>query len=63
MENKDIRIIDKTETIEITKAFHKKAQYFGTKEFNTLREVCAMFPEYVLKVKTIRKSNSKRVKA
>lgn len=59
MENKEIRIMDKEETIEVTKAFYKKAQYYGTKEFNTLQEVRAMFPEYSLKIKTIRKSNSK----
>ena len=59
MDNKEIRIIDKDNTIELTKAFYKKSQYYGSAEFNKLQEVRALFPEYVIKVKSIRKSNSK----
>lgn len=41
MENKDIRIINETTTIELSKKFAKAAQYFGTDEFNTLQNVRA----------------------
>lgn len=59
MENKDIRIINETTTIELSKKFAKAAQYFGTDEFNTLQNVRAMFPGYSVKVKTIKKAQSK----
>ncbi len=46
MDKKEIRIMDATETIEITKTFAKNAQYFGTKEFEKLQAVKALYPTY-----------------
>ena len=49
MEKKEIRVIDATATIELSKTFAKAAQYYGTKEFNTLQKVKALYPTYAIK--------------
>ena len=59
MEPKDIKIIDATSTIELSKRFAKAAQYFGSPEFNTLQNVRNMFPNYSVTTKTIKKAHGK----
>ena len=48
------------EKAQVTKAFAKKAEIFGTAEFKLWREYVAMFPGAQMVVKSIKKNENKR---
>lgn len=48
----EIRINNQKHTIEITKQFSKAAQYYGTKEYETLQKARRDYPNYHVEVKT-----------
>lgn len=54
-----VRYIDDN-TALVTKDFMKKASIFGTEEFKTWREYKAIFPDAVMKTKTIKKNPDKK---
>ena len=55
-----IRYINDKEA-QVTKAFAKKAQIFGTEEFKLWREYLAYYPEAKMVNKTIKKKTNKKV--
>lgn len=58
MANKDIKaikVIDSNETIVLSRAFAKAAQYYGTPEFNKLLAVRKLFPTYTVTVEAEKK--------
>lgn len=55
-----IRYINDKEA-QVTKAFMKKAQIFGTEEFKLWREYLAYYPKAQMVTKTIKKKTNKKV--
>ena len=57
--NFSIRYVDDNHAL-VTKAFAKKANYFGTPEFKLWREYLAQFPNAQMVTKSIKKNPEKR---
>lgn len=51
----NIIINNRKHSIEITKAFEKKASIFGSEEYKQLKEAKLDFPTYAVRVKTVSK--------
>lgn len=60
MKNNNINVNPITKTIEVSKAFLKKAKVYGSPEYLALKEVRAAEPTFAIKEREIKKSGSKK---